>query len=165
MNRTSLATLAAAIFLSPLAAHAEINPVKARSVLNMLRAYGCTLNEAQVSMFMADMGTTPEEYGEILADAVTRGFATGDASIPGGVTLNANFCNLQRAESADALLVEVIRFNGCTLTGAEMPTLLPPLGFMPDSMRSAVGVAAADGRIIPGEQVLTLSEAACNPAP
>ncbi len=163
MIRFPFAALAVAVALSPLAAQAEIEPAKAQSVLNMLRAYGCTLSAAQVPMFMADMGTTPEEYAEILADAVARGFASGDAAVPGGVTLNANFCTLQHADSADALLVEVMRYNGCQLTGAEMPGLLPPLGFAPDLMRAAVAAGAADGRIVPTPQVLTLSEAACNP--
>ena len=130
----------------------------------MLRSYGCTLNAEQVDMFMDGMGTTPEEYSEILADAVSRGFATGDAAVPGGVTLNPNFCSLQRADSADALIVEVMRYNGCRLELGEVPTLMMPLGFMPDTFRPAVQVAIGDGRVVPQSQtVLTLSEAACNP--
>ena len=164
MNPIPMAALAAALTLSPFAAQAEIDPVKADAVIGMLRAYGCTLNAAQVDLFMADMGTTPDEYTEILADTVARGYATGDAAVAGGVTLNANFCTLSHAESADALLVEVMRYNGCRLEMSEIPTRLMPLGFMPETFRPAVQTGIGDGRIVPESQtVLTLSEAACHP--
>ncbi|MCA0205811.1 MAG: hypothetical protein LCH92_15810 [Proteobacteria bacterium] len=165
MTRYLLAAAAALLPFAPLAARAEIDPAKAHAVIGMLRAYGCTLNEAQTSLFMEDMGTTPEEYQEILADAVARGFATGDASVMGGVTLDADFCTLRHAESGDALLVEVMRYNGCRIELSEIPTLLLPLGYMQDTLSPAVQAGIADGRIVPeSAQVLTLSEAACHPA-
>lgn len=165
MTRSLLLAAAAALLpLFPLAASAEIDPDKAQSVIGMMRAYGCTLNAEQVGLFMEDMGTTPEEYAEILADAVARGFATGDASVTGGVALNGNFCTLEHAESADALLVEVMRYNGCRLEVAQIPGLMMPLGFMPDTFRPAAQAAITDGRVVPESQtVLALSENACHP--
>ena len=165
MTRFLLAAAAALLPLAPLTARAEIDPAKARSVIGMLRAYGCTLNEAQTGLFMSDMGTTPEEYQELLSDAVARGFATGDASVMGGVTLDSDFCTLQQAPSADALLVEVMRYNDCQLEVSQVPTLLMPLGFMPETFRPAVQAAMADGRVVrASDTLLTLSEAACHPA-
>lgn len=164
MTHYLLAAAAALLPFAPLTARAEIDPAKAQSVIGMLRAYGCTLNEAQTGLFMNDMGTTPEEYQEILADAVARGFATGDASVMGGVTLNPNFCTLRHAESGDALVVEVMRYNGCRIERNQIPILLIPLGFMPDTLRASIQVAIADGRAVPeSPEVLTLSEAACHP--
>lgn len=165
MNRFPLAAVAALLAFAPLAAQAEIDPVKAQSVIGMLRSYGCTLTEEQTGMFMSDMGTTPEEYTEILADVVERGFATGDASMMGGVTLNDNFCTLEHAESADALVVEVMRYNGCRLEVAQIPALMMPLGFMPDSFRPAMQAAIVAGNVVPESQnTLVLSDAACHPA-
>lgn len=165
MIRFLTAAAAAMIPFFPLAAQAEIDPAKAQAVVGMLRAYGCTLNEAQTGLFMNDMGTTPEEYQEILADAVARGFATGDASVMGGVTLVDNFCTLERAESPDGLLVEVMRYNDCQLEVSQVPTLLMPLGFLPESFRPAMQTAMADGRVLrSSDTLLTLSEVACHPA-
>ncbi|WP_068299145.1 hypothetical protein [Pararhodobacter sp. CCB-MM2] len=164
MTRFLPAAAAAILALAPLTAQAENDPEKTHAVIGMLRAYGCTLNAAQVERFMPDMGTTPEEYSAILADAVARGFARGDASVPGDVTLLPNFCTLTHAESGDALLVEVMRYNDCRLRTSEIPVLLVPLGFRPDSVRAAAGAGIGDGRIIrESDQELSLSEAACHP--
>ena len=164
MQRILSAAAAALLTLSPLAAQAEIDPEKANSVIGMLRAYGCTLNAAQVELFWDDMGVTEEEYTEILADAVDRGFATGDAATRGAVTLNPNFCTLEHAESGTELLVEVLRYNDCRLDASQIPTLILPLGYMQDTLPPAVQGGIADGRIVPESQtVLTLSEAACHP--
>lgn len=165
MTRFLLAAAAALLPFAPLTARAEIDPAKAPSVIGMLRAYGCTLNEAQTGLFMNDMGTTPEEYQEILSDAVARGFATGDASVMGGITLDADFCTIERADSPDALLVEVMRYNDCQLEVSQVPTLLMPLGFMPETFRPAMQTAMGDGRLVrTSDTLLTLSEAACHPA-
>ncbi|MCB1389545.1 MAG: hypothetical protein KDK12_10475 [Rhodobacteraceae bacterium] len=165
MIRYLSAALVAALSIVPATARADIDPAKASAVIGMLRAYGCTLNEAQVGLFMNDMGTTTEEYQEILADAVDRGFASGDASVLGGVTLNPNFCTLQHAESGDLLLVEVMRYNNCRLEAGQVPGLMLPLGFYPETFRPAMQAAVADGRVVrESDQLLTLSEAACHPS-
>lgn len=164
---TRFLTTAAAVCLSlstALPAQAEIDPAKALSVIGMFRAYGCTLNTAQVDLFWDEMGVTEAEYAEILQDAIDRGFATGDAATHGAVTLNDNFCTLQHAENGTELLVEVLRYHDCRLEAAQIPVLILPLGYMRDTLSPAVQGGIADGRIVPESQtVLTLSEAACHP--
>jgi hypothetical protein len=158
--RLSSAVLAACALCAAVPASAEIDPAKAQSVIGYFRSYGCALNEAQVGLFMGDMGVTDAEYAEVLTDLVARGFATGDAAVLGGVTLTPEFCG-PRSSDQRASLIAIMRYQGCAITQEEMPNLLMPAGFMPDDLRPVIGAMIEAGEAIPDGSTLRLSEALC----
>lgn len=138
----------------------EIDPAAAERVIGMFRSYGCSLNVEQIALFEDDLAVTPEEYTAILADAVDRGFATGDASVLGDVTLTDAFCGPQHAEPVD-VLVEVMRYNNCELSGTDAPRILLPMGFMPQDMPNLIAQLRSEGRMIVEQSLLTLTPDAC----
>lgn len=152
--------LAAPIVLAALPAAAELS--NADSVAIYFRLGGCTVAADRVGGVLFANEIEQAEYDEIVADMVARGFATGDPTTPGAVTLTPDFCGPE-AEGADPRrsLVQILRFHGCALERADTPNLLVPSGFTPDSAGPIIGAMVAAGEATPDGDVLRLSDEVC----
>ncbi len=138
----------------------EVAPETALRVIGAFRSNDCMLNADQEELFAADMDVTPEDYTVILADLIDRGFATGDAALPGAVALTPEFCGPQHADPAE-VMVTVMRWNGCSMTGQEAPQLLLPMGFFPPDVANLVAQLRDEDRLIIEPTLLTLTDEAC----
>lgn len=163
MRRAMIGLVAAMLTVSAAApAAAEVNADESFVVVGYMRSYGCSLNAAQVELFLPDMKIDVPTYQTILGDLVTRGFATGDATnLDSGVVLKPAFCGVDKGNDPRLSLIEIMRYNDCRLTQADPPKHLMPVGFMPDSFRPLVQELMAAGEVAPEGSDLVLSAALC----
>ncbi len=152
--------IAAPIVFAALPAAAELS--NADSVAIYFRLESCTVAADRVGGVLFANEIEQAEYDAIVADMVARGFATGDPTTPGAVTLTPDFCG-PATEGADPRrsLVQMLRFHGCALSRADTPNLLVPSGFTPDSAGPIIGAMIAAGEATPDGDVLRLSEEVC----
>ncbi|WP_395820500.1 hypothetical protein [Devosia sp.] len=163
MRLAIIGTLAAMLTATAVApAWAQVNADESFVVVGYMRSYGCSLNAAQVDLFLPDMKLDVPTYQKVLDDLVERGFAIGDSqNLDGGVVLKPAFCGVEKGNDPRLSLIEIMRYNGCRLTQADPPKHLMPVGFMPDSFRPLVQELITAGDLAPEGSDLVLSAALC----
>jgi hypothetical protein len=134
-------------FALPLPVMAQDQAELELTYVMVMQFNGCSMTQADLASQMQDAGIDPATYDPVLADLVARGDATLTDEADGGkrITLAATVCEPvdmsgewevaepltpeeQLAKLQESTYVAVMASNGCSMTEAEMATVMPSYG-------------------------------------